>query len=200
MSKGQTLHRTYRFLCFVFALSWVVQRDLYGDVFSTVEVCLCSRREWDRVPAGVRRQFSVCNWTWSLLSMVEGPVFQAESPPHLHAQGFPSSCRHRDVAIFLLGFAITWPEPIYTGFIWYYFLICYNGDLNTLQFIKHCQWFSIKKRGRNSESLNTFCFPLNAPPCHAVCLLLWVWQLYEQKQPDLIWQPQMGKSATNLII
>lgn len=145
MSKGQTLHRTYRFLCFVFALSWVVQRDLYGDVFSTVEVCTVEENEIECQLVSGDSSLCVielglcCQWLKALsFKQSLHPTFMLRVS-HPHSQGFPSSCRHRDVAIFLLGFAITWPEPIYTGFIWYYFLICYNGDLNTLQFIKHCQ-------------------------------------------------------------
>lgn len=167
MSKGRRLHRTYGLLCFVFALSWVVQRDL-GGFFSAVQgsMSLFSKR--------MRESASWCQETdlcvelnlvlavngWRPLSFKQSlcPSFMLRVS-HPHSQGFSSACRHRNVAIFLFSFSITWPEPMYTGFIWYYFLIWYNSDLNILQFIKHCQWFSIKKRGRNFESLNTFCFP-----------------------------------------
>lgn len=161
---GHSTGPTGFFALFLLSLGWF-RETCVGRFFLLCKgVCLCSRREWGKVPAGVRRQISVCHWTWSLLSMVEGPCLSSSLQPafmlrvsHPHSQGFPSTCRHKNVVIFLFDFSVTWPEPMNTGFIWYYFLIWYNGDLNIFQSIKHC--WCVKKRGRNFESLNTFWFP-----------------------------------------
>lgn len=93
MSKGWTLHRTYRLLCFVFALSWVVQRDMCGEVFFSCAreyVFVLEENEGEcQLVSGDRSLYVIelglcCQW-------LKAPVFQAESLPHLHAQGFPPS-------------------------------------------------------------------------------------------------------------
>lgn len=140
MSKHRTLHRTCSLLCFVFcSLGWFMEAYM-GMWFSTVQrehVFVLQEKEVE--VELVSGDGSLCVTELGLsCKRLETHGFQAESLPLLPSQGFSSTCRHLDVAVFLLDFSLMWTEPMCTGLVWYYFLICYNDDLNTLQSTEHC--------------------------------------------------------------